>query len=156
MQPIPGRLTPACCLAVRNNTMYAKSFMAPDGNGRFTSARTAQTTPYDRYTCHLYGSALRYHPEYDTERPWFEHQTNKLTENGLQHCPYARPNRKKTQLIRQLQSYVPDVYPLVIQADWHCNGCDRDYPGQRYCLTCRTGKFCTVAAPVTREGICEY
>lgn len=49
--------------------MYAKSFIAFDGNGRLTGARTAQTAPYDRYTCHLCGSALRYHPQYDTERP---------------------------------------------------------------------------------------
>lgn len=49
--------------------MYAKSFLAFDGNGRLTGARTAQTAPYDRYTCHLCGSALRYHPQYDTERP---------------------------------------------------------------------------------------
>ena len=33
--------------------MYAKSFIAFDGNGRLTGARTAQTAPYDRYTCHL-------------------------------------------------------------------------------------------------------
>ena len=37
--------------------MYAKSFLALDGNGRLTGARTAQTAPYDRYTCHLCGSA---------------------------------------------------------------------------------------------------
>ncbi|EIG8781483.1 hypothetical protein E9T11_005399, partial [Escherichia coli] len=49
--------------------MYAKSFIAFDGNGRLTGARTVQTAPYDRYTCHLCGSSLRYHPQYDTERP---------------------------------------------------------------------------------------
>ena len=49
--------------------MYAKSFMALDGNGRLTGAITAQTAPYDRYSCHLCASALQYHPEYDTERP---------------------------------------------------------------------------------------
>jgi hypothetical protein len=38
--------------------MYAKSFIALDGNGRLTGARTAQRYPYDRYTCHLCGSAL--------------------------------------------------------------------------------------------------
>lgn len=53
--------------------MYAKSFLALDGNGRLTGARTAQTAPYDRYTCHLCGSVLQYHPEYINERPWFEH-----------------------------------------------------------------------------------
>lgn len=53
--------------------MYAKSFIALDGNGRLTEARTAQQYLHDRYTCHLCGSALRYHPEYNTERPFFEH-----------------------------------------------------------------------------------
>lgn len=43
--------------------MFAKSFIALDGNGRLTGARTAQTAPYDRYVCHLCGSALQYHPE---------------------------------------------------------------------------------------------
>lgn len=37
--------------------MYAKSFIALDGNGRLTGARTAQQYPYDGYTCHLCGSA---------------------------------------------------------------------------------------------------
>ncbi len=69
--------------------MYAKSFLALDGNGRLTGARTAQTAPYDRYTCHLCGSALRYHPQYDTERPWFEHTDDGLTAHGQQ-CPYVR------------------------------------------------------------------
>ncbi len=41
--------------------MYAKSFIALDGNGRLTGARTAQAAPYANYTCHLCGSALRYH-----------------------------------------------------------------------------------------------
>ncbi|MGV6407758.1 DUF7828 domain-containing protein, partial [Escherichia coli] len=41
--------------------MYAKSFIAFDGNGRLTGARTAQAAPYAHYTCHLCGSALRYH-----------------------------------------------------------------------------------------------
>lgn len=53
--------------------MFARSFIALDDNGRLTGTRTAQTAPYDRDTCHLYGSALQYHPEYQTERPWFEH-----------------------------------------------------------------------------------
>ncbi len=38
--------------------MYAKSFIALDGNGRLTSARTTQSTPYDRYTYHLCVSSL--------------------------------------------------------------------------------------------------
>nr|WP_157916172.1 hypothetical protein [Escherichia coli] len=33
--------------------MYAKSFLALDGNGRLTGARTAQAAPYAHYTCHL-------------------------------------------------------------------------------------------------------
>lgn len=59
--------------------MYAKSFLALDGNGRLTGARTAQAAPYAHYTCHLCGSALRYHPQYDTELPWFEHTDDRLT-----------------------------------------------------------------------------
>ncbi len=70
--------------------MYAKSFIALDGNGRLTGARTAQAAPYAHYTCHLCGSALRYHPQYDTELPWFEHTDDRLTEHGQQ-CPYVRP-----------------------------------------------------------------
>lgn len=65
--------------------MYAKSFMTLDGNDRLTGARTAQTATYDRYTCHLCESALQYHPEYDKERPWFEHTDTSLTSNGRQH-----------------------------------------------------------------------
>ncbi|GKP62520.1 hypothetical protein NUKP47_17400 [Klebsiella quasipneumoniae] len=71
--------------------MYAKSFIALDGNGRPTGAKTAQRYPYDCYTCHLCGSALQYHPEYDTKRPYFEHRSDMLTDNGRQHCPYVRP-----------------------------------------------------------------
>ncbi|WP_436796848.1 DUF7828 domain-containing protein, partial [Escherichia coli] len=41
--------------------MYAKSFLALDSNGRLTGARTVQAAPYAHYTCHLCGSALRYH-----------------------------------------------------------------------------------------------
>jgi len=72
--------------------MYAKSFIALDGNGRLTGARTAQAAPYANYTCHLCGSALRYHPQYETELPWFEHTDDRLTEHGQQ-CPYVRPYR---------------------------------------------------------------
>ncbi len=50
--------------------MYAKSYIAFDGSA---GARTAQTTPDNRYTCHS-SSVLQYHPEYITERPWFEHR----------------------------------------------------------------------------------
>jgi len=120
--------------------MYAKSFIAFDGNGCLTGARTAQTASYDRYTCHLCGSALQYHPEYGTERPWFEHSVDGLTKNGQQHCPYVKPGVQETRHIRQLQSYVPDARPLVFLADWHCNGCGSDYHGERYCLTCCTGE----------------
>lgn len=131
--------------------MYAKSFIALDGNGRLTGARTAQTAPYDHYTCHLCGSALQYHPEYQTERPWFEHRHDTLTENGRQHCPYVNPELKETRLIRQLQSYVPDARPLVHLADWYCSGCDSDYHGERYCLTCRTGEHSYVLADAEKR-----
>lgn len=100
--------------------MYAKSFLAFDGNGRLTGARTAQTAPYDRYTCHLCGSALRYHPQYDTERPWFEHTGEGLAEHGHE-CPYARPERREILLIKRLQQWVPDALPVVRKTSWHCN-----------------------------------
>ncbi|RCX73098.1 hypothetical protein DTL22_26795 [Escherichia coli] len=90
--------------------MYAKSFLALDSNGRLTGARTVQAAPYAHYTCHLCGSALRYHPQYDTELPWFEHTDDRLTEHGQQ-CPYVRPERREIQLIKRLQrriQYSPD------------------------------------------------
>ena len=93
--------------------MYAKSFIALDGNGRLTGARTAQRYPYDRYTCHLCGSALRYHPEHHTERPYFEHRSVMLTDNGRQHCPYVRPDPEEARHTQQLQPYIPDVRPLI-------------------------------------------
>ncbi|MGN5575930.1 putative zinc ribbon protein [Enterobacter cloacae] len=121
--------------------MYAKSFMALDGNGRLMGARTAQTAPYDRYRCHLCDSALQYHPEYQTGRPWFEHRRDALTKNGRQHCPYVNPAPKETRHVRQLQWYVPEARPLVYHADWHCSECGSDYHGERYCLACRTGEY---------------
>ncbi|MFP2834985.1 putative zinc ribbon protein [Citrobacter portucalensis] len=104
--------------------MYAKSFIALDGNGRLTGARTAQTAPYDRYTCHLCGSALQYHPEYNTERPWFEHTVEGLTKNGQQHCPYVNLETKEVRQIRKLRRYVADAQPVVFRGDWHCSCCD--------------------------------
>ncbi len=94
--------------------MYAKSFIAFDGNGRLTGARTAQTAPYDRYTCHLCGSALRYHPQYDTERPWFEHTDDGLTEHGQQ-CPYVRPERREIQLISVCSNSYRMPYPWCVK-----------------------------------------
>ena len=130
--------------------MYAKSFMALDGKGRLTGARTAQTAPCDHYTCHLCGGALQYHPEYQTQRPWFEHRRDTLTENGEQHCPYVRLKPKETRCHRQLQSYVSEARPLVLHADWHCSGCDSEYHGECYCLTCRTGEHSDVRADTNR------
>ncbi|EAP9800563.1 putative zinc ribbon protein [Escherichia coli] len=121
--------------------MFAKSFIALDGNGRLTGARTAQTAPYDRYVCHLCGSALQYHPEYGTERPWFEHQYETLTENGRQHCPYVNPEEKELKRIRRLRYLVADAQPVTLRTDWHCSNCGNDYHGERYCLTCSTGDF---------------
>ncbi|MCQ8914577.1 zinc-ribbon domain-containing protein, partial [Escherichia albertii] len=112
--------------------MYAKSFLAFDGNGRLTGARTAQTAPYDRYTCHLCGSALRYHPQYDTERPWFEHTGEGLAEHGHE-CPYVRPERREILLIKRLQQWVPDALPVVRKTSWHCRQCHHDYYGEQYC-----------------------
>ncbi|ESD30790.1 hypothetical protein HMPREF1603_05278 [Escherichia coli 907892] len=132
---------------LRNMTMYAKSFIALDGNGRLTGARTAQAAPYAHYTCHLCGSALRYHPQYDTELPWFEHTDDGLTEHGQQ-CPYVRPERREIQLIKRLQQFVPDALPVVRKASRHCRQCHHDYYGERYCTHCHTGHF-------SEEGVAE-
>lgn len=90
--------------------MYAKSFIALVSNGRLTGARTAQTAPYDRYICHLCGSALRYHPQYDTERPWFEHTGEGLAEHGHE-CPYVRPERREILLIKRFSNGYRMPYP---------------------------------------------
>lgn len=121
--------------------MFAKSFIALNGNGRLTGARTAQTVPYDRYTCHLCNSALQYHPEYDSELPWFEHTDAGLTGNGQRHCPYVNPDAGEQQLVARLQQLLPDAAPRVSKADWQCSQCAADYYGERYCLSCRTGDF---------------
>lgn len=120
--------------------MYAKSFIALDGNGRLTGARTAQQYPYDRYTCHLCGSTLQYHPEYDMERPWFEHTTSRLTGEG-QHCPYVNPDACEVWQLKRLQRWVPQALPVVRKAGWRCANCGSDYYGERYCLNCHTGKY---------------
>ncbi|EAA3226427.1 hypothetical protein KK671_005086 [Salmonella enterica subsp. enterica serovar Muenchen] len=119
--------------------MYAKSFLALDGNGHLTGATTAQIYPYDRYTCHLCGSALVFHPEWDTNRPWFEHTTSGLTGDG-QHCPYVNPDTCEVRLVKRLQQWLPGALAVVHKADWHCTNCNSDYYGERYCLTCRTGE----------------
>lgn len=99
--------------------MYAKPFIALDGNGRLTGVRTAQTAPYDRYTCHLCDSALQYHPDYDTERPWFEHRHATLKENGRQHCPYyVNPVEKEVRRLLKLRRYVADAHPFAGICAW--------------------------------------
>ncbi|EKR4276255.1 hypothetical protein P8F52_001801 [Salmonella enterica] len=122
--------------------MYAKSFIALDGNGRLTAARTAQTAPYDSYTCHLCGSTLQYHPEYQTEHPWFEHTASGLT-GDAQHCPYVNPDTCEVRLVKRLQRWVPEALPVVRKADWRCTNCGADYYGERYCLNCHTGEYST-------------
>jgi hypothetical protein len=119
--------------------MYAKTFIAHASRGRLTSAATAKTYPYDRYVCHLCKSALVFHPEWGTNRPWFEHTENTLTENGHKHCPYVVTEPEEMRLILRLRRLVTDVHPIVRQADWYCMECDKHYHGERYCLSCRTG-----------------
>jgi hypothetical protein len=123
--------------------MLTKSFIALDGNGRLTGAKTAQTAPYDRYTCHLCGSVLNYYPEYDTHRPWFEHATPTLTENGLRHCPYVLTDETEAVRIGMLRHYVPGAHAVVRKTHWHCGNCENDFHAERYCLNCRTGEYCT-------------
>lgn len=131
----------ACVLSGGSNIMFAKSFIALDGNDRLTGARTAQTAPYDRYTCHLCHSALKYHPEYDTERPWFEHIDAGSAENGQHNCPYVKPDASEIHLARRLQRFLPDTTPRVYKADWNCIQCGKNYYGECYCSACRTGDF---------------
>ncbi len=131
--------------------MYAKSFMALDGNNRLTGARTAQTAPYDRYRCPLCGSAMTFHPEYHMKLPWFEHWQNALTARG-RHCPYVKPERAETERIKLLRRYVPDARPIVQKADWCCTGCNTEYHGERYCLICHTGEHSSHPLEVTVCG----
>lgn len=123
--------------------------VASDCNARLTGARTAQTAPYDRYTCHLCGNALQFHPEYQTGHPWFEHRREALAENVRRHRPYVNPEAKEARHIWQLQWYVPDARPLIYRADWHCSDCDSNYRGEHYCLTCRTIEYSQQYADVT-------
>ena len=52
--------------------MNAKSFLALDGNGRLTGARTAQAAPYAHYTC-SFAAAVHSDTIRNTtlELPWF-------------------------------------------------------------------------------------
>lgn len=134
--------------------MYAKSFMALDDNDRLIGARTARTRPDDRYRCPFCGSALMYHPNSHTERPWFEHTAGALTENGRHHCPYVKPEHAEIRRIAQLLRYVPDARPLIKKADWLCTGCNNHYHGERYCLMCQTGKHSRQATP-SETTLCE-
>jgi len=120
--------------------MYATSFIALDGNDRLTGALTAQTAPYDRYRCHLCGSAMRFHPEYATRRPWCEHQAHTLTRQGRD-CPYVKPGQRELRRVTMLRRHLPDARPTVRKTDWRCAGCDRVYHGERYCLICQTGEY---------------
>ncbi len=70
--------------------MYAKSFLAHDGNVHLTGANAAQIYPYDHYTCHLCASPLVFHPEWSTNRPWFE-----PTDNSRHYFPYVLPEAEE-------------------------------------------------------------
>ncbi|EAU4680954.1 hypothetical protein MX551_002551 [Salmonella enterica] len=51
---------------------------------------------------------------------------------------YASEEEEVRQ-IHNLHHYVADAQPVILRADWHCNGCVSDYHGKRYCLTCGAG-----------------
>lgn len=129
--------------------MFAKSFLALNGNGRLTCTRTAHIASNARYTCHLSGSVQQHHLEYITERPWFEHRPDALTENRRQHYPYVNPLEKEVRRILKLRRYVADAQPVILRTDWHCSGCGNNYHGKRYCLTCRTGNLSHVLEEAT-------
>ncbi|WP_441316234.1 DUF7828 domain-containing protein, partial [Escherichia coli] len=57
-----------------------------------------------------------YHPQYDTERPWFEHTDDGLTDHGQQ-CPYVRPERREKQRIKPLPHIGHDSLPRVRKAN---------------------------------------
>ncbi len=124
--------------------MYAKSFIARASRGRLISATTAKEYPYDHYVCHLCKSVLVFHPEWGTQRPWFEHTDDALTENGQQHCPNVVTTPDEQHLIQRLRRLVSDAHTMVCHADWHCSGCGSHYHGERYCMVCRTGSYSTV------------
>lgn len=86
--------------------MFAKSFIALDGNGRLTGARTAQAVPYDRYTYHLCNSVLQYRPEYATERTWFKH-----TDNGQYHCLMSVLKRMRHTSLNVCNAFSPMPLP---------------------------------------------
>lgn len=109
--PIQGRPVPACHMAVRTITMYAKCFLAHSSAGRLTGARTALRSPDERYICHHCSSVLVLHVE--AERPWFAHIDAAHAERGRQDCPYIHPDVDEVLLIRQLQRYVPNAMPMV-------------------------------------------
>ncbi|MBE0152425.1 hypothetical protein J8631_15160 [Serratia fonticola] len=92
--------------------MYAKSFMASDGNQRLTGARTAKTAPYNR--CHLCGSTMTFHPEYHTERP---PSLNIGTARGRE-SPDAQPERTEIRCIEMLCSYITDTQARVRKVSW--------------------------------------
>jgi transposase-like protein len=111
--------------------------------------RIAQTAPYDSYTCHLCGSVLQYHPEYQTEHPWFEHWHETLTENGQRHCPYVNSAEEEVRRINKLRRYVADAQSVILKTDWHCSGCGNNYHCERYRLTCGTDDFGRMLEEIT-------
>lgn len=94
--------------------MFAKSFLALDGNGRLIGAHTSQTAPYDRYTCHLCGSILQYHPEYGTNVRGLDISNRSLQATVL--CE-----------ARRLRRFLTNATPEVSKVDWHCTQCATDY-----------------------------
>lgn len=56
----------------------------------------------------------------------------------LNSSKYANEEEEVRQ-IHNLHHYVADAQPVILRADWHCNGCVSDYHGKRYCLTCGAG-----------------
>lgn len=112
--------------------MYAKSFMACNGTGRLTGARTALRSPDERYTCHHCGSALVLHT--DAERPWFAHTEGALTERGRQDCPYTHPAAAEVRFIHELRRYVPNAKPMIGHAVHYCPLYEYRKAGEVSCL----------------------
>ncbi|BBJ57071.1 hypothetical protein EAS17NKHM_004670 [Enterobacter asburiae] len=99
--------------------MYAKSFIALDGNGRLTGARTAQQYPYGRYTCHLCGTTLRY-PRLATfsftlKLPYCEAMS--VYQSLILHF-HTEAWQRTSQYLRQLQQARRHSPPMILRWMW--------------------------------------
>ncbi|MFU2318486.1 putative zinc ribbon protein [Rahnella sp. PCH160] len=124
--------------------MYAKSFIAFNTNGRFTSVSKASLAPDGQYFCHLCSNLLKLHVAENRKSPWFEHVHISAAASPvrkLHSCPYISPDAEEVLRVTTLRQFVPDARPLVSKADRYCTRCRSDYHGEKYCTHCQTGIY---------------